>query len=119
MRRTAIARVALLASALLALSPGLSVADFTPLSSPSDFSPGKTTINFDQFPNDTVANDLYLDQGVRFTRDDNVPTPIPIENWAALGIGRSTSSPPNVIATISGIAPTYVDHLNLEFTRPT
>ena len=85
------------------------------MGSPSDLSPGKTTINFDGYANNTVANDLFLGQGVRFTRDDNAP--IPIIDWEALG--RSTSSPPNVIATISGIASTYVDHLNLVFTQPT
>jgi hypothetical protein len=86
----------------------------TQLTFPRELGIGTTTINFEGYAENTVANNLYLDEGVRFTRDDGGP--IPIADWAALG--RITTSPPNVIATISLMSFTYVDHLNLIFTAP-
>jgi hypothetical protein len=97
------------------LSAGTAIADpIMPLESPGQFSEGSTTIDFDGFPDLTIVNDLYLQQGVRFTRDDGQV--IFISDWAALG--RATTSPPNVVATI-GLDPVpFVDHLNLVFTTP-
>ena len=41
----------------------------TLLTSPVDFAGGATLINFEGFPDNTIANDLYVGQGVQFTRD--------------------------------------------------
>jgi hypothetical protein len=69
----------------------------------------------------TVVNNLYAQQeGITFYRDDGQP--IPILDWAESG--RTTTSPNNVIATISGnflgvVASQYVLHLNAAFSGPT
>lgn len=92
-------------------------------------------INFDNYPGlddrvtppplglqGTIANTLYSNQGVTFTRDDGYP--IPIVDWAL--DGRLTTSEPNVLATIAfddvpdGIrVPTWSTNLNLLFSNPT
>jgi hypothetical protein len=65
-----------------------------------------TDLNFDRYPgqNDlqggtggTIANKLFLSEGVEFTRDDG--SAVMIYNWSVLG--RSTTSAPNVLATVA------------------
>ena len=87
------------------------------LSSPAEITCAATTINFDGFPDRTIANTLFQEQGIVFSRDDGFA--IPILNWADLG--RVTKSPPNVIATIAGNFQgqpvPFVTHLNASFTK--
>ena len=81
--------------------------------------PGDPRINFDDVAapsTGTVAvNTRYAAQGVRFTRDDGQN--VFAYNWT--GLGRGTTSGPNVLATISGTgAPTYVGYVNVLFDAP-
>ena len=91
------------------------------LQGPSDFSGQTTTIDFDGLPSLTVVNTYYsTSDGVQFSRADGQP--IPVVDWTAEG--RTTVSPPNVIATISGSfvggsASTFVDSINVNFANPT
>lgn len=82
--------------------------------SPAGFTVATTTINFDGYPDRTVANTLYSGQGVRFTRDD--AQPVFILNWA--GLGRTTTSPPNVLGTVTYGSYPWVMHLNILFDSP-
>lgn len=86
---------------------------------PADFSGPTTTINFDGIPSGTIINTFYSASGVDFARDDGQP--IPAWDWSALG--RVTTSPPNVLATISGSfirgsATTWSTSVNVDFLAP-
>jgi hypothetical protein len=93
----------------LSISSSVSPAGVVLLSSPSQIS-NPTTINFEGYPDRTIANTLYQPQGITFTRDDG--RGVFLMNWTQLS--RFTTSPVNVIATISGPGvPSYVSHLNV------
>lgn len=92
----------------------------TQLVGPGDFAPGSTVISFDEKPNRVVINSAYSSNGLLFSRDDQQA--IPSLDW--VGLGRTTTSSRNVIATISGVfvggvASGFVNHLNLLFDQPT
>ncbi|HEY6865998.1 MAG TPA: hypothetical protein VI792_02010 [Candidatus Eisenbacteria bacterium] len=74
------------------------------------------TINFDDHPAGVDASTLYQSQGITFTRDDGQG--IPILDWSSLR--RTTTSPPNVLATIyqPPVSTTYVTHLNVIASAP-
>lgn len=114
MKRTAICITVLLG---IALGGSLvEAAMITQLSSPGEFIYPVTTIDFDDGPGGTIANMRYVSQGIEFSRDDGYI--IPLLDWQ--GIGRVTSSPPNVIATIKwGSAPIWTTHLNVTFSSAT
>jgi hypothetical protein len=67
------------------------------LTSPADFIYQSTKINFDDGPDDAIANTRYLSQGVTFSRDDGYN--VTLNDWQVLG--RTTTSNPNVLATVS------------------
>src|SRR4051794_8937072 len=95
----------------------LQASPITQLISPTEFSLPTTQINFDGFPHQTVANNLFLDQQVSFQRDDGLS--VFIYDWQSFG--RSTTSPPNVLATVSGPPGSlvgFVTHLNVLFAMP-
>jgi len=99
--------------------PTLLPASIIQLTSPTQITGSATTINFDNVADGTVANTLYQGQGVLFSRDDGFA--VPVYDWAALG--RTTTSPPNVIATVSGtfqghVVTTFALALNLSFNGP-
>jgi hypothetical protein len=104
--------VLMAAMVLITSVPG--AAAIVPLTSPAEFIYPANTIDFDDGPKGTVANTRYLTQGVVFSRDDGFE--ILLEDWQ--GIGRFTTSPPNVLATIKFPAPTWVMHLNTTFSWP-
>ncbi|MGE3243875.1 MAG: hypothetical protein AB7G28_03285 [Pirellulales bacterium] len=84
------------------------------IDSPSQIESG-TTISFDGIPDLTVLNTLYQNQGVTFTRDDAGP----IFAFDVVAIGRITTSPRNVLATIqAGSASGPTTHLNVLTTAP-
>jgi len=93
------------------LLPVLSQASIVQLTSPSQMTGPTTTLNDDIYADGTVANTLFQGQGVTPSRDDGFP--VVIYDWAALG--RTTTSPPNVIATI-GIP--WWTSLNFSFAGP-
>ena len=74
------------------------------------------TINFDDHPANVAVNTLYQSQGITFTRDDGQG--IPIFDWSSLG--RTTTSPPNVLATLyqPPFSNSYVTHLNVVADAP-
>jgi len=116
--RTAKQCVVLISLLTLSLT-GPVCAGITQLTSPAEFTSTTTTINFDSALPGTIANTLYLAQGIQFSRDDGKA--IPVLNWQ--GLGRTTTSNPNVIATISGFfegqyVPIWVTHLNVNFSTP-
>jgi len=98
----------------------LASATITPLLSPADFLHPVTTIDFDSAADLDVANTLYSGEGIVFSRDDGYA--IPIMDWSAMA--RTTTSAPNVIATILGTfeeqyVPDWSTHLNMVFAEPT
>lgn len=99
---------------LVASVPG--VAAVVQLTSPAGFIHPATTIGFDDGPDHTVANTRYIADGIEFSRDDGFE--ILLEDWQ--GIGRVTTSPPNVLATVktSPTGPPWVMHLNTTFSWP-
>jgi hypothetical protein len=104
-----------LAFLTVALTCGkLQASPISQLTSSTEFSVPATKIGFDGFPNGTVANNLFLDQQVSFQRDDGFS--VFINDWQSLG--RGTTSPPNVLATISGSLFGFVTHLNVLFAAP-
>jgi len=105
--------------AIVLLTSSVATASVVQLTSPAEFIYPTTTIGFDDGPSDTIANTRYLALGVEFSRDDGFV--VPISNWQALG--RTTTSNPNTIGTISGTfegeyVPTWVMHLNATFSFP-
>jgi len=88
------------------------------LTSPSAFSESATVLNFDDGVHLQVADTLYLDMGVSFSRDDGHSVVVSqCEN------DRNTTSLPNVLATIGAPfpphpAPTWTDNLTATFTVP-
>jgi hypothetical protein len=96
----------------------------TQLNSPADFSGAVTTINFDSASQGDDATNLYLSQGVGFSRDDEGT--VTIYNWDADGL--STVSLPNVLRSNNpaGGEPgellkdnsVITSHLNMSFTGP-
>src|SRR3954454_9420773 len=68
------------------------------LNSPGSSSASSAVINFDGVPDQTVVNTQYAGQGITFSRTDGQS--IPAYDWVS--IGRVTTSPNNVIATVSG-----------------
>jgi hypothetical protein len=108
---------ALAALALLILPGGPTHAAVLQLAGPGDFSAGATVIDFDDATQPTAANTLYLSLGVEF---QNTGAPVPIQDWTALG--RTTTSPTNVIATVDdldGTGSEFSSYLDLFFTDPT
>src|SRR5262245_35673244 len=90
------------------------MAAVSPVYAPSEIE-DSVGISFDGYPDETVANSLFLDQGVQFSRDDAAA--IAINDWSALD--RITTSPRNVIATISFAGTLrYSTHLNASFSSP-
>jgi len=86
------------------------------INSPAGFSGQRTTIDFEGFPDLTVADNLYQNQGITFSRDDG--NNVVLSDFAALG--RSTSSGSNTLATI-GTAQnnyTWVTSLNVHPVTP-
>jgi len=75
-----------------------------------------TTINFEGYADLTVVNNLYQNQGISFSRDDGQA--VFISNWSALG--RLTSSPSNVLATITDfhLDSTWATQLNVASSSP-
>jgi hypothetical protein len=103
---------------LVAFLITMSVSGFattTSISGPSGIPSPSTTINFDGYPNNTVANNLYSGLGVTFTRDDGEN--VFIYDWTA--IGRSTTSPPDALLTYWGPGDTsFTTSLNVLFASP-
>jgi len=97
----------------------IAVGPVTQLSGPGDFTTLTTLIDFDGVPDATVANTVYLAQGVEF---ENTGAPVPIEDWTSPPLSRITTSPTNVIATTldyQGTGSQFSDYLDLLFTSPT
>lgn len=93
--------VALLSTTFL---PVCALASVVSLTAPGDFSASATRIDFDDKANYTRANDAYAAQGVTFTRDDG-------KGIAVLDLSPApftTSSPKNVLATITAVFGTEV-----------
>ena len=88
-------------------------AQITQLTNPSQYQGSITQIDFDNAASGSLATNLFLSDGVVFTRDDGFdPVIISPTNLA-------TSSPANAIGTI-GLPPTgFTNHLNVVFTQPT
>jgi len=84
------------------------------LHSPTQFNYPVTTIDFDDGPHKTVANTRYLSQGVEFSRDDGYE----IVLYDQSGSGQATTSLPNTLSTTKYPAPTWVMHLNVDFSYP-
>jgi hypothetical protein len=103
-----------LGTCLLLLIPSWLDASPIQLNSLADFSAAPTLINFDGLPDGTVVNNLFAAQGVTFARDDGQA--VPVIDWTSLG--RTTTSPTNVIGTISTSAAHYVFDLNVLFGSP-
>jgi PEP-CTERM motif-containing protein len=107
---------------LLTLFPGTSQGTafgpgITELFGPGDFSIPSTVIDFDDAPDATAANTLYLAQGIEFENTGGV---VPIMDWAS--IPRVTVSLPNVIGTVldyEGTGSDFSEFLDLLFTAPT
>ena len=86
-----------------------SPAAIAPLSSPAEI-PVRSTVNFEGYPNYTIANTLFQSQGFTFTRDDGAN--IYLLDWSMLG--RATTSPSNVLATVRDVFdPSFATHLNI------
>ena len=116
MRRNVTAsRLPRLALALVFMLGAQVKAAVTTLTGPGDFSGPATTINFDQHPEGTATNSLYLSQGVEFYTNGST---VPIYDWN--GIGRATTSGPNVVASVSGLnGSAFSSTIDLLFTAPT
>ncbi len=98
----------------LCVGSSRSLAAIFPVNSPGEIS-GATTINFDGYPDLSVANTLFQVQGITFTRDDGQV--IFLVDWTAQG--WITTSPDNVLATIRAPgASSYVTHLNVLSSSP-
>lgn len=76
--------------------------------------PAPQTITFDGYPHHTVANNLYQNLGISFSRDDGQP--VYIYDWSALG--RVTQSPPDVLATTATPTANFASHLNVVSSTP-
>ena len=116
-------RVSLFALVLLTVfsgaAQGTALGPVTELFGPVNFTGPSTVIDFDDYPQPTAANTLYLSQGVEF-QNTGTGAPVPIENWTALG--RTTTYPTNVIATVDdldGTGSEFSAFLDLFFTSPT
>ncbi len=100
--------------ATLSSAAGSASATLTPLSSPAQITDG-LTLNFDGYPDRTIANSLFATEGIIFTRDDSASIFLLDFNAA----GRVTTSPNNVIATISGSGVSiWATHLNVLSSTP-
>ena len=105
--------VASIAVALLAR--GLpAAAAVTQAGSPGDLAPSLTTLDFDDYPHHTAANELYLSRGVRFTRDDAGQTTIYEPVMYRAHSGTNFLSTPRWDGAPSG----WSTHLNAWFTSP-
>ncbi len=82
------------------------------LTSPSQLTGATTTINFDGYADQTVANSLYSTSGITLGRDDGLS--VYITEWANLG--RTTTSPRNVLATT--FPNNWATQLNINFASP-
>jgi hypothetical protein len=107
--------LALLALLCIFLGPASCFATIIQLSSPTQLDNPVTT-GFDGYPDYTVANTLFQNQGVSFTRDDGAR--IYLLNWTAMN--RITTSPDNVLATVQNVHtdPTWATHLNVLTAEP-
>ncbi|MGD9637303.1 MAG: hypothetical protein AB7G28_18870 [Pirellulales bacterium] len=75
---------------------------------------GAPRIDFEGYSHYTLGNTLYLPQGIEFSRDDGQG--VLLYEWPE---PRITSSPRNVLATVSGPgAPIYVSSLNILSSSP-
>jgi len=108
-------RLVAIAAGCILLSPTGTFAATQPLAAPAQLS-NPTVINFDGLPHLTVANNLFQDLGVNFGRDDGQA--VFIQEWTQLP--RFTTSPPNVLSTITDFTTTtsFATHLNAQFTTP-
>lgn len=99
----------------LAVSVSETGAAVSPVESAASIS-GGTTLNFDGYAHNTIANTLYQSQGITFTRDDGQPVLV----YDYVAIGRTTPSPRNVISTslAPGINTSYATHLNVLSASP-
>src|SRR5688500_13737480 len=68
------------------------------LTGPGDFITPNSVANYDAWPDQTVANNLYSAQGLTLSLPGGGN--MPVYDWAA--IGRVTTSNPNVVAAVSG-----------------
>ena len=87
----------------------------TALPSPAELT-DRITLTFNGYPDYTAANTLFQNAGFTFTRDDGAP--IYLLDWTALG--RETTSPDGVLATVRNVVvdPNWATHLNLISHRP-
>lgn len=116
------ARSTLIASALLAaslISGTVNAATITQLSSQSDYFGSYEVINFDQYANGIAyASNLYSSLGVTFTNNWGA---VPIFEWTSLenyqtGENfRITTSPKNVIGTVSSYGGGFSNFLDVSF----
>lgn len=109
-------RCRLIATCALLLLPAASWGATIALTGPGDFTAPTTVIDFEGQPHGTAANTLYAGLGVEF-RYDTAGSPVPIFDWA--GIGRTTTSPGNVLSTVDGLnGSSFSAHLDLIFANP-
>lgn len=85
----------------------------TQLSSPGQIA-GGTTLNFDNLVAGTFANSAYLSQGVQFSIGSGN---ILVYDWTSLG--RSTTSPRNVMAAVSSGGSSFSSFIDVIFSQPT
>jgi hypothetical protein len=110
-------RLALIFLCAIGCCTGESSAAVTPISSPAGLD-GGVTFNFEGYSDRlTTANTLFASQGITFGRDDGARVYI-WNSWTALG--RGTTSPDSVLATIRDIPidPTWATHLNVSSAMP-
>ena len=106
--------IVLTASLCLGAPPRTTAAVYE-LESPAEIQ-GGITLKFDEFAAGTVMNNRYPQFGIRFSRDDAQA----VTAYDYVEIGRTTSSPRNVLSTawVPGVNTTYVSHLNATWVVP-
>ncbi|MEA2711497.1 MAG: hypothetical protein QOF78_4098 [Phycisphaerales bacterium] len=93
---------------------GVSNAAVLQLSGPGAFITPNSAANYDAWPELTVANNLYSAQGLTLSlpAGGNVP----VYDWA--GLGRATSSAPNVVAAVGMPGFNYSSAIDANFAAP-
>ncbi|MDX2038149.1 MAG: PEP-CTERM sorting domain-containing protein [Isosphaeraceae bacterium] len=89
-------------------------ASLVQLNAPSEFIGPVDTIDFDDPAEGSAANIAYQGLGVEFSTVGDAP--VPIFDWTR--IGRTTTSPRNVIATVSSFGGTFTTFLDIHFAAP-
>ena len=111
-------RAALAILVTVGILTNTSFAQIVQLYNPNELPLNRATISFDDYPASTVANTLYQNLGITFTRDDSGVVPI----YDVTPSGRQTVSGDNILATtifpLIGATQGFATHLIVNSLQP-